>query len=51
MTQLTNRERMLRIVRGHTGRMWIAISENVPARAWKTSFKQITRAIDDFGTP
>lgn len=36
---------------GHSKRMWIAISENVPARAWKTSFTQISRAIDDFGRP
>lgn len=36
---------------GHSKRMWIAISENVPERAWKTSFTQIVRAIDDFGRP
>ena len=33
---------------GHSGRMWIAISENVPKNAWRKSFKQIVRAIDDF---
>ena len=36
---------------GHTGRLQIQISENVPAFAWRTSFREIVRAIHDFGRP
>jgi hypothetical protein len=36
---------------GHTGRLWIQISENVPPGVWKRSFPQIVRAIQDFGKP
>jgi uroporphyrinogen-III decarboxylase len=36
---------------GHTGRLQIQISENVPPGVWRTSFPQIVRAIDDFGPP
>jgi len=36
---------------GHTGRLQIQISENVPPGVWRTSYPQIVRAIDDFGRP
>ena len=36
---------------GHTGRLWIQISENVPPFAWRKSFPEIVRAIHDFGQP
>jgi len=36
---------------GHSGQLQIQISENVPPGVWKTSFPEITRAIDDFGQP
>ena len=36
---------------GHTGRLQIQISENVPRGAWRKSFPQIVRAIEDFGQP
>lgn len=36
---------------GHTGRLQIQISENVPPFVWKTSLPQIIRAIQDFGPP
>lgn len=36
---------------GHTGRLWIQISENVPPGVWRRSFPQIVRAIQDFGKP
>ncbi len=36
---------------GHTGRIWIQISENVPPGRWKVSYPQIVRAIQDFGKP
>ena len=36
---------------GHTGRLWIQISENVPPGAWRRSFPEIVRAIKEFGTP
>ena len=36
---------------GHTGRMWIQISENVPPGAWRRSFPAIVQAIEDFGRP
>jgi len=32
---------------GNSGRMWIQVSENVPPDAWRTSYTQIVRAIDD----
>jgi len=36
---------------GHTGRMQIQISENVPSGEWRKSFPQIVRAIEEFGPP
>ena len=36
---------------GHTGRLQIQISENVPPGVWRSSFPAITRAISDFGKP
>lgn len=33
---------------GHTGRIWIQISENVPPGVWKKSFPQIVKAIEEF---
>jgi hypothetical protein len=36
---------------GHTGRLQIQISENVPPFVWKTSLPQIVGAIEDFGLP
>lgn len=36
---------------GHTGRMWIQISENVPKDVWKVSFPPILQAINEFGKP
>jgi hypothetical protein len=36
---------------GHTGRLQIQISENVPHHAWRTSFAAIADAIEAFGTP
>lgn len=36
---------------GHTGRLWIQISENVPPGMWRKSFPQIIKAINDFGRP
>lgn len=36
---------------GHTGRLWIQISENVPPGAWERSYPAIVRAIADFGAP
>ena len=36
---------------GHTGRLQIQISENVPPDAWRTSYPAIVRAIRDFGKP
>ena len=36
---------------GHTGRLQIQISENVPPGVWKKSFPQIVRAIREFGKP
>ena len=36
---------------GHTGRLEIQISENVPPGVWRTSVPQIVKAITDFGTP
>lgn len=34
---------------GHTGRLQIQISEDVPPDVWQESFPQIVRAIEDFG--
>jgi len=34
---------------GRAGRLQVQISENVPPDAWKKSYPQIVRAIDDFG--
>ena len=36
---------------GHTGRLSIQISENVPPGVWRRSFPAIVRAIDEFGRP
>jgi hypothetical protein len=36
---------------GHTGRLQIQISENVPPDTWRTSFPAIVQAIADFGKP
>jgi uroporphyrinogen-III decarboxylase len=34
---------------GHSGRLQIQVSENVPPDAWRTSFPEIVKAIADFG--
>ena len=46
-------ERAMRMLEGagHTGRLQIQISENVPRDAWPKSFPQIVQAIEDFGPP
>lgn len=36
---------------GHSGRIWMQISENVPKNLWKKSFPAIVKAIEDFGKP
>jgi len=36
---------------GHSGRLQIQISENVPSGVWRRSFPEIIRAINDFGRP
>ena len=36
---------------GHTGRLQMQISENVPMYAWRTSLPAIAEAIDAFGAP
>jgi hypothetical protein len=36
---------------GHTGRLQMQISENVPPGVWRTSFPIIADAIEAFGTP
>ena len=36
---------------GHSGRLQIQVSENMPRGAWETSYPQIVRAIADFGRP
>lgn len=36
---------------GHTGRLWIQISENTPPGAWVKSYPAILRAIAEFGSP
>jgi hypothetical protein len=36
---------------GHTGRLQIQISENVPLDVWRTSFPIIVEAIEAFGKP
>jgi hypothetical protein len=36
---------------GHTGRLQIQISENVPHGVWHTSLAAIADAIDAFGRP
>ena len=36
---------------GHSGRLQIQISENVPPGVWRKSFPQIVAAIRDFGAP
>lgn len=36
---------------GHSGRLQIQISENVPAGIWKKSFPEIVKAIEDFSKP
>jgi EAL domain-containing protein (putative c-di-GMP-specific phosphodiesterase class I) len=34
---------------GHTGRLQIQISENMPPDAWRRSYPQIVKAINDYG--
>jgi hypothetical protein len=36
---------------GHTGRLWIQISENMPPGMWVNSYPAIAKAIADFGRP
>jgi hypothetical protein len=36
---------------GHSGRLQIQVSENVPLNVWRTSFPIIAEAIEAFGTP
>ena len=36
---------------GHTGRLQIQLSENVPPSVWRTSLPAIAEAIEAFGTP
>jgi hypothetical protein len=36
---------------GHSGRLQIQISENVPYSVWRTSLPAIVDAIDAFGRP
>jgi hypothetical protein len=36
---------------GHTGRLQIQISENVPLDVWRTTLPIIADAIEDFGSP
>ena len=36
---------------GHTGRLQIQISENVPRDRWRVSFPAIAKAVQDFGRP
>jgi len=36
---------------GHTGRMWIQISEDLPPGRWRTTFPIIRDAIAEFGKP
>lgn len=36
---------------GHTGRLQIQISENVPPGVWRKSYPEIVRAIRDYGKP
>jgi hypothetical protein len=36
---------------GHSGRLQIQISENLPPGAWRKSFREIARAVEDFGQP
>ena len=36
---------------GHTGRLQIQISENMPPNTWQKSYPEIVRAIADFGQP
>ena len=36
---------------GHSGRLQIQISENVPPGVWRKSYPEIVRAISDFGRP
>lgn len=36
---------------GHSGRLQIQISENVPPGRWRVSYPEIVRAVRDFGAP
>jgi hypothetical protein len=36
---------------GHTGRLQIQVSENVPLDVWRTSYRVIADAIETFGEP
>ncbi|NLE45319.1 MAG: hypothetical protein GX620_11410 [Chloroflexi bacterium] len=38
-------------IAGHTGRLWIQISEDVPPGRWRVTFPIIDEAIRDFGRP
>ncbi len=36
---------------GHSGQVWIQISENVPTERWRVSLPEILQAITEFGEP
>ena len=36
---------------GHTGRMWVQVSEDTPPGRWKVSFPKILEAIREYGSP
>lgn len=36
---------------GHSGKLVMAISENMPPEAWRTSYPQIVKAVQEFGKP
>ena len=36
---------------GHSGRLQIQVSENVPPGVWRTSYPEIVAAVRDFGAP
>jgi hypothetical protein len=36
---------------GHSGRLWIQVSENVPPGVWRKSYPAIVEAVKDFGRP
>ena len=49
--EVYERARIILDEAGQTGRLQIQISENVPPGAWRRSYPQIVRAIEDSGTP